>query len=68
VGHADVVLPNRYVQGDRLLDMIESRRATVAAGVPTIWNDVLRCLERDPARDISSLHLILSGVRRYRSR
>jgi fatty-acyl-CoA synthase len=61
VAGADVVLPNRFLQGQRLLDMIESRRVTVAAGVPTIWNDVLRCLERDPQRDISSLRLILSG-------
>jgi fatty-acyl-CoA synthase len=61
VAGADVVLPNRYLQGDRLLSMIESRKVTVGAGVPTIWNDVLTCLERNPERDISSLRLILSG-------
>jgi fatty-acyl-CoA synthase len=61
VAGADVVLPNRFLQADRLLDMIEQRRVTLAAGVPTIWNDVLRCLERDPKRDISSLKRILSG-------
>ena len=58
---ADVVLPNRFLQGDRLLDMLEARRVTFGAGVPTIWNDILRCLERDPGRDISSLRLIISG-------
>jgi fatty-acyl-CoA synthase len=58
---ADVVLPNRFLQGDRLLDMIETRRVTVASGVPTIWNDVLGCLERRPGRDISSLRGIFSG-------
>jgi len=61
VAGADVVLPNRFLQADRLLDMIEKRKVTLAAGVPTIWNDVLRCLERDPDRDISSLKRVLSG-------
>ncbi|MBV8928705.1 MAG: fatty acid--CoA ligase [Mycobacteriaceae bacterium] len=58
---ADIVLPNRFLQGDRLLDMIEKRRVTLAAGVPTIWNDVLNCLEADPGRELSSLRLILCG-------
>ena len=58
---ADLVLPNRFLQGDRLLQMIEGRRVTLAAGVPTIWKDMLRCLEADPKHDISSLRLILCG-------
>jgi fatty-acyl-CoA synthase len=61
VAGADVVLPNRFLQGDRLLEMIESRGVTLAAGVPTIWKDVLRCRERDPGRDISSLRRVYSG-------
>jgi acyl-CoA synthetase (AMP-forming)/AMP-acid ligase II len=58
---ADVVLPNRFLQGSRLLQMIEDRKVTFAAGVPTIWTDVLHCLEANPERDISSLRIILSG-------
>jgi fatty-acyl-CoA synthase len=58
---ADVVLPNRYLQGDRLLQMIGQRRVTFAAGVPTIWTDVLGYLEADAQHDISSLRTILSG-------
>ena len=58
---AELVLPNRFLQGDRLLEMIESRRVTLAAGVPTIWNDMLRCLQADPSRDVNSLRLILCG-------
>ncbi len=58
---SDLVLPNRFLQGDRLLKMIESRRVTFAGGVPTIWNDMLHCLEADPGRDISSLRLIVCG-------
>ena len=61
VARADLVLPNRFLQGDRLAEMIESCRVTLAAGVPTIWNDVLYCLGEDSVRDISSLRLILCG-------
>ena len=61
VARADLVLPNRFLQGDRLAEMIESCRVTPAAGVPTIWNDVLYCLGEDSVRDISSLRLILCG-------
>jgi fatty-acyl-CoA synthase len=61
VAGADVVLPDRFLQGSRLLRMIEDRKVTFAAGVPTIWTDVLHCLEADPGRDISSLRMILSG-------
>lgn len=58
---ADLILPNRYLQGPRLIEMIEKHRVTFAAGVPTIWNDVAQCLETDPEHDISSLRLIMCG-------
>ena len=61
IAGANVVLPNRFLQGRRLLQMIEDRKVTFAAGVPTIWTDVLHCLEADPDADISSLRVILSG-------
>jgi fatty-acyl-CoA synthase len=61
VAGAEVVLPNRFLQGSRILRMIEDRRVTFAAGVPTIWTDVLHCLEADRGGDISSLRMILSG-------
>jgi acyl-CoA synthetase (AMP-forming)/AMP-acid ligase II len=37
------------------------RRPTVAAAVPTIWNDVLQFLHANPGRDISSLRLVACG-------
>ncbi|MBV9512708.1 MAG: fatty acid--CoA ligase [Mycobacteriaceae bacterium] len=61
VAGADVVLPNRFLQGPRILRMIADRKVTLAAGVPTIWTDVLHCLEDDPGCDISSLRMVLSG-------
>jgi fatty-acyl-CoA synthase len=61
VAGAEVVLPNRFLQGRRLLRMIEDRKVTFAAGVPTIWIDLLHCLEADPGHDVSSLRIVLSG-------
>jgi fatty-acyl-CoA synthase len=61
VAGADVVLPNRFLAGHRLLQMIEDRKVTFAAGVPTIWTDLLHCVEADPGRDISSLRSIMCG-------
>jgi fatty-acyl-CoA synthase len=40
--------------------LIETERVTVAAGVPTVWIDVLRHLEDHP-HDVSSLRLIKTG-------
>jgi fatty-acyl-CoA synthase len=41
--------------------MIERHRPTIAAAVPTIWNDVLRYLQEHPGRDISSLRFVPCG-------
>ena len=41
--------------------MIETQRPTVAGAVPTIWNDVMHYLEKDPDHDISSLRLVACG-------
>ncbi|HJT95351.1 MAG TPA: fatty acid--CoA ligase [Mycobacterium sp.] len=58
---ADMLLPDRFLQAPRLVDMIEQRRPTIAAAVPTIWNDVLQYLHANPGRDISSLRLVACG-------
>jgi fatty-acyl-CoA synthase len=58
---ADLLMPDRFLQGNRLIDMIEARRPTIAGAVPTIWNDVLQCLDADPGRDISSLRMVVCG-------
>ncbi|ADB48878.1 long-chain-fatty-acid--CoA ligase [Conexibacter woesei] len=57
---ADLVLTGRHVQGEHLIRLIEQERPTVAAGVPTILADVLRCGE-GRALDLSSLRLLMSG-------
>ena len=58
---ADLLLPDRFLQAAPLVDMIEQRRPTVAAAVPTIWNDVLQYLHANPGRDISSLRTVCCG-------
>jgi fatty-acyl-CoA synthase len=58
---ADLAMPDRFLDGSSLIELIESRRPTVAGAVPTIWNDVMHCLEKAPGHDISSLRLVACG-------
>jgi fatty-acyl-CoA synthase len=58
---AELLLPDRFLQAGPLVDMIEKRRPTVAAAVPTIWNDVLHYLHANPGHDISSLRMVACG-------
>ncbi|MCV7031501.1 long-chain fatty acid--CoA ligase [Mycobacterium sherrisii] len=55
------VLPDCHLDARSLVDMIEKWRPTLAGAVPTIWNDVMHYLERDPDHDISSLRLVACG-------
>lgn len=57
---ADLILPGRHVQPERLCKLIEAERATFAAAVPTVWNDVLRYSEQNPV-ELTSLRMILCG-------
>jgi fatty-acyl-CoA synthase len=58
---ADMVMPSRFLQGEPIAKLIESTRPTISAGVPTIWNEVLRYVAANPATDLSSLKGLLSG-------
>ena len=58
---ADILLPDRHMDAKTLVHMIETQRPTVAGAVPTIWNDVMNYLEREPGHDISSLRLVVCG-------
>ena len=55
---ADLILPDRHLDAESLIDMVEKLRPTVAGAVPTIWNDVMHHLEKDPAHDMSSLRVV----------
>jgi fatty-acyl-CoA synthase len=58
---ADLVLPDRHLDAPSLIDMVEKLRPTVAGAVPTIWNDVMHHLDKDPDRDMSSLRVVACG-------
>ncbi len=58
---ADLVMPQSFVQGERLLKIIEDQRVTLSCGVPTVWNDMLRALAANPAADLSSLTSVTCG-------
>jgi fatty-acyl-CoA synthase len=58
---ADLVLPDRHLDAKSLVDMIEKLRPTVAGAVPTIWNDVMHYLDRNPGHDVSSLRVVPCG-------
>src|SRR5271166_1272495 len=58
---ADLVLPDRHLDARSLVHMVENLRPTLAGAVPTIWNDVMHCLEKDPGHDMSSLRRVACG-------
>ena len=57
----ELVLPQMYLQGEALLEMIMQQRPTVALGVPTIWNDLLRAAGGRSDADLTSLRTIVAG-------
>jgi len=57
---ADLVMPNRFLQAEPLVSLIESEQVTFAGAVPTIWLDVLRYANEHDS-DLSSLRSVVCG-------
>src|SRR5918998_1524293 len=57
---ASLVMPDRFLQGGPIAQMIESERATKAGAVPTIWTDLLSYLDGHDV-DVSSLKEVIVG-------
>lgn len=57
---ADFLLPNRFTQPEPLTKLIAEEKPTLAAAVPTVWNDMLRYGE-DHEIDIGSIRMIVCG-------
>ncbi|MBX6767735.1 MAG: long-chain fatty acid--CoA ligase, partial [Actinomadura rubrobrunea] len=55
-----LIMPDRFLQAEPLVRIIETERPTVAGAVPTIWNDVLR-YAREHGGDLGSLRLVPCG-------
>lgn len=58
---ADLLMPERFLQAEPLVQLISDQKPTIGGAVPTIWNDVLNFLESNPGYDVSSLGLVACG-------
>jgi fatty-acyl-CoA synthase len=57
---ADLIMPDRFLQPEPLVRLIEAERPTLAGAVPTIWNMLLTHV-RAHGGDLSSLRLVPCG-------
>src|SRR5260221_744642 len=57
---ADLIMPDRFLQPEPLVRLIEAERPTLAGAVPTIWSMVLAHV-RAHGGDLSSLRLVPCG-------
>ena len=56
------VLPHRFMDVSRLVELLASERVTLSSGVPTIWQGVRSILEANPDKyDLSSLARLTCG-------
>jgi len=58
---ADLLMPERFLQAEPLVRLIDAEKPTIAGAVPTIWNDVLNFLDKNPSYDVTSLGLVACG-------
>jgi fatty-acyl-CoA synthase len=58
---ADLIMPDRFLQAEPLIGLIEAEKVTISAAVPTIWNDILQFLRANPGRDLSSIRAVMCG-------
>jgi fatty-acyl-CoA synthase len=57
---ASLIMPDRFLQPEPLVQLIEAERPTVAGAVPTIWNALLQHV-RANGGDLSSLRMVPCG-------
>ena len=57
---ASLIMPDRFLQPEPLVKLIEAERPTVAGAVPTIWNALLQHV-RASGGDLSSLRIVPCG-------
>jgi fatty-acyl-CoA synthase len=57
---ASLVMPDRFLQPEPLVRLIEAERPTIAGAVPTIWNALLQHV-RVHGGDLSSLRVVPCG-------
>jgi fatty-acyl-CoA synthase len=57
---SSLLMPDRFLQAEPLVRLIETERPTVSGAVPTIWGDVLRHAS-EHGSDLTSLRLVPCG-------
>jgi fatty-acyl-CoA synthase len=57
---SSLVMPSKFLQGEPLAKLIEQEKVTVAAGVPTVWLDLLNYADEHKP-DLSSLRTVIGG-------
>ncbi len=62
IAGASVIMPDRFLQAEPLATMIAAEKITTGAGVPTIWNDLLRYLDEHPTDTSSCYRLMVGGA------
>jgi len=56
------VLPHRFMDVGRLVELLATERVTVSSGVPTIWQGIRSVIEANPGKyDLSSLSRVTCG-------
>ena len=56
------VLPHRFMDPDRLCQLIANEKVTLSAGVPTIWQGLKATIEANPGKyDLSNLERVTCG-------
>jgi len=58
---ATQVFPGPYLDADNLLQLFESEKVTLTAGVPTVMMNILNTLENNPSKYTLFLRLIILG-------
>jgi fatty-acyl-CoA synthase len=58
---ADLIMPDRFMQAGKLIELIETEKPTVSGAVPTIWNDIMQAMHDEPGHDLSSLRVVVVG-------
>jgi fatty-acyl-CoA synthase len=58
---ASLCMPDRWLQAEPLCRFMNESLPTLSGAVPTVWNDVLGYLDKNPEKKPSSLRMILCG-------
>jgi len=56
-----LIMPDRFLQAEPLAAMMEAEKVSTGAGVPTIWNDLLRYLDDHPEKADTCYRLMVGG-------